>query len=103
MKISLSAAEQISDVTVFGFGFALVFVGLICIIAICSIVGALCKRFIKEDGQPAKEAVKPANVPKASANNKNKGEIVAAISAAIAEELGIDVSGIRICSIKKLS
>ena len=102
MTISLQAAEQIGNFTVFGFGFGLVFVGLICIIAICSIVGALCKAFIKEDKKaaPAPKAT-PAAAP-ADNGIANKGEFVAAVSAALAEELGTDVTGIRIRSIKKL-
>ena len=32
----------------------------------------------------------------------DRGELVAAISAALAEELGTDISGIRILSLKKL-
>lgn len=103
MTISLEAAESIGNATVFGFGFGLVFVGLICIIAICSIVGALCKKFVKEDKEPAQE---PAQTPKAApaADNSisNKGEFIAAVSAALAEELGADVTGIRILSVKKL-
>lgn len=101
MTISLEAAEQIGNVTVFGFGFGLVFVGLICIILICSIMGALCQRFIKsEKSEPV--ANKPeASAPK-SAEIQNKGEFIAAVSAAIAEELGTDVTGIRVISVKKL-
>ncbi len=100
MTISLQAAEQIGNVTVFGFGFGLVFIGLICIILICSIVGSICKAFIKEDKKPA-QAPK-AQVPAADSAIANKGEFVAAVSAALAEELGTDVTGIRILSIKKL-
>lgn len=99
MIISLDAAESLSSVTVFGFGLGLVFVGLICIIAICSIMGALCKRFIKEEKQQQQPVAAKMS---ASAAIANKGEFVAAVSAALAEELGTDVTGIRILSIKKL-
>lgn len=105
MTISLKAAEQIGDFTVFGFGFGLVFVGLICIILICSIVGALCKNLIKDKGTGADSAAQTAgNFAPAAANDdfKDKGEFVAAVSAVIAEELGTDVTGIRVLSIKKL-
>ncbi len=105
MTISLEAAEQIGNITVFGFGFGLVFVGLICIIFICSIVGALCKNLIKEDKGTTKEIEQKAtkSVPAATQGYQNKGEFVAAVSAVIAEELGTDVTGIRVLSIKKLS
>jgi Na+-transporting methylmalonyl-CoA/oxaloacetate decarboxylase gamma subunit len=100
MTISLQAAEQIGNMTVFGFGFGLVFVGLICIILICSIVGSICTALIKEDKKPV-QAPK-AQTPAAGTAIANKGEFVAAVSAALAEELGTDVTGIRILSIKKL-
>ena len=105
MTISLKAAEQIGNVTVFGFGFGLVFIGLICIILICSIVGALCKKFIKEDKGTAKAGANKATrtTPAATQGYQNKGEFVAAVSAVIAEELRTDVTGIRVLSIKKLS
>ena len=105
MTISLKAAEQIGNLTVFGFGFGLVFIGLICIIFICSIVGALCKRLIKEDNGTLMEIKQKATkaVPAASQGCQNKGEFVAAVSAVIAEELGTDVTGIRVLSIKRLS
>ncbi len=101
MTISLEAAEKIGNLTVFGFGFGLVFVGLICIIVICSIMGALCKALIKDN---KKTAAPVANAPAQAGGNAiaNKGEFVAAVSAALAEELGTDVTGIRILSIKKL-
>lgn len=102
MQISLEAAERIGNMTVFGFGFGLVFVGLICIIFICSIMGALCKRFIKEEKAPSTQPSKSAAPAVTSAGIANKGEFVAAVSAAIAEELGTDVTGIRVHSIKKL-
>lgn len=100
MTISLKAAEQIGNLTVFGFGFGLVFVGLICIIVICSIMGAICKALIKKD----KTVTTPVTNAPATANGNiaNKGEFVAAVSAALAEELGTDIKGIRIHSIKKL-
>ena len=99
MTISMEAAESIGNLTVFGFGFGLVFIGLICIIAICSIVGAFCKKFVKEDKKPVQT---PKAAPAADNAIANKGEFIAAVSAALAEELGTDVTGIRILSVKKL-
>ena len=103
MTISLKAAEQIGDVTVFAFGFGLVFIGLICIIFICSLVGALCKNFIKEDKAATGKQPQNAAVSAPAADGiQNRGEFVAAVSAVIADELGTDVTGIRVLSIKKL-
>ena len=89
---------EIGNLTVVLFGMGLTFFGLICIIAICTIMGALCKKLIKE-APAAKASAAPA--PKVAVI-ANKGEFVAAIAAAIAEENGTDVSGIRIKSIKQL-
>lgn len=99
MPISMEEATAISDLTVFGFGFGLVFVGLICIIVICSVMGAICKKFIKKSDAVATPAAPAAQAPVQAAN---KGELAAAIATAIAEDLGTDVTGIRIKSIKKL-
>lgn len=94
--IELAAAEAYSNLTVIAFGLGLTFVGLISIIVICMVMGAFCKRLIK--AAPAAPAVQAA--PKAAVI-ANKGEFAAAIAAAIAEENGTDVSGIRILSIKQ--
>ena len=94
------AAESISPMTVFGFGFGLVFVGLIAIIIICKIMGAVCQLFIKENKASAPKEKKAKSGGKLDI--PNKGEFVAAVSAALAEEMGKDVSAIRILSIKKL-
>ncbi|MBQ1231570.1 MAG: OadG family protein [Clostridia bacterium] len=76
-------------------GIGTVFVGLICLIIICSVIGAFCRIGTK------KKEVAPV-APAAPAVIENKQEILAAVSAAIAEELGTDVSAIRITSFKKL-
>ncbi|MBQ2274530.1 MAG: OadG family protein [Clostridia bacterium] len=76
-------------------GVGTVFVGLICLIIICSVIGAFCRIGTK------KKEVAPV-APAAPAVIENKQEILAAVSAAIAEELGTDVSAIRITSFKKL-
>ena len=96
--IELAAAEQYSNLTVTAFGLGLTFVGLICIILICTIMGAVCKKLIK--GTPAVEAA-PVAAPAKKAEIANKGEFVAAVTAAIAEDIGTDVSGIKVLSIKQ--
>ncbi|MBE7060873.1 MAG: hypothetical protein E7389_08645 [Ruminococcaceae bacterium] len=78
-------------------GIATVFVGLICIILICKIMGAVCSALIKE--KPLTQAVSPAQ---GSGDIPNKQEFIAAVSAAIAEDMGTDIGGIRILSVKKL-
>jgi sodium pump decarboxylase gamma subunit len=84
-------------------GLLIVFCVLIAIIIICKIMGAI---MTAGKGKQAESAAAPAPAPAAApapANEiPNRGEFVAAVSAAIAEELGTDVSAIRIHSIKKL-
>jgi Na+-transporting methylmalonyl-CoA/oxaloacetate decarboxylase gamma subunit len=58
-------------------------------------MSAIVKLFVKPE---KKEDVKPEK----SDTIQNKGEFVAAISAAIAEDLGKDISAIRITKIKKI-
>ena len=88
-------------------GLGMVFVGLICIIIICYLLGVIIRllRGSKNDsGNESSRAPAPAvtAVPAVSADIENRQQFVAAVSAAIAEELGTDVSAIRITSIKKL-
>lgn len=78
-------------------GIAIVFIGLISLIVICYLMGAVCKALIKDE--PSSAPVK--NVP-TSDTIPNKQELIAAVSAAVAEELGEDVSAIRITSIRKI-
>lgn len=77
-------------------GIGTVFIGLIAIVILCKIIGFLCTRSQKAEKSSAPVA-KASNQPIA-----NKQEIVAAVSAVIAEELGTDVSALRILSFKKL-
>ena len=75
-------------------GMVTVFFGLICLIVLTTLLGRICGRSQKA-ALPAVEAPAPAPAV-------NQQELIAAISAAIAEELGTDITGIRILSVKKL-
>lgn len=98
---------SINDSYVIVLGIGTVFVGLICIIILCKILSVCCKMLAKKESDgtetaaasipsaPAAKAPVPAVIP-------NRRETVAAIAAAIAEDLGTDVSAIRILSIEKL-
>ena len=77
-------------------GVGTVFLGLICIILLVSLMGWLCRKTEKAAPVP----VAPIAAPQRAA--ANGGELLAAISALIAEELDTDVSAIRITSIKKV-
>ena len=86
-------------------GVGTVFIGLVAIIILCKILGALCQINSKlpensnEQNYPTTHAApvqsaEPVDIP-------NRRETIAAISVAIAEDLGTDVSAIRIVSIEK--
>ena len=85
-------------------GICTVMIGLICIIIICTLISSIVKKFAKPDVPVKASAPVPAAAPAASAQTAipNRGELVAAIAAALAEELGTDVSAIRIHSLKKI-
>lgn len=76
-------------------GMGTVFVGLLCIVVICRITGVLCR---------LSEKKKATDDPSGNGNEEipNRQEWIAAVSAALAEELGEDISAIRIHSVKKL-
>ena len=78
-------------------GIGTVFVGLICIIVLCYIMSALCR-------QPAAPVTNTAAAVPAAGESiiPNRQAMIAAISAAVAEDMGTDMSGIRILSVKKI-
>ena len=75
-------------------GMGTVFFGLICIVALCCLMSAVCRGTERKKPAPA--------APAGTVRTGDRGELVAALSAALAEELGTDISGIRILSLKKL-
>ena len=87
---------------VIAMGMGTVFIGLICIVLLCKILGAICSLF--ETGRSTESAATiPAPVKtEQKATFANRQEVIAAIGAAIAEECGVDTSAIRITSIKKI-
>lgn len=78
-------------------GLGTVFIGLISIILICKGLSYACR---ERDEEPKKEYVTP--VVTAPTKIENRQEIIAAVSAACAEEMGTDVSAIKIISFKKI-
>lgn len=80
-------------------GLGTVFFGLICLIVLTMVMGRIV------GGRASTASAAPtAAAPSAAtaAAEPNRQELVAAVSAAIAEELGTDITGIRIVSMKKL-
>ena len=90
---------NVDNLYVVGMGLGVVFVGLISIIILCYIIGAICMSSGKKEETAAVSA--PAAAP-APAPIENRQEIIAAVSAALAEEMGTDISAIRILSFKKI-
>ncbi len=80
-------------------GISAVFAGLICIIIMCKAIGLFCRKPKAESNTAPARATPAVSAPKVI---ENRQEIVAAVSAAVAEELGTDVSAIRILSFKKI-
>ncbi|MGN0114288.1 MAG: OadG family protein [Acutalibacteraceae bacterium] len=85
-------------------GVGIVFAGLVCIVLICKLMSFFAKGSEKNSESAAPVAAAP--VPAAGINDtvppEKRGEFIAAVSAAIADDLGTDVDGIRITSVKKL-
>ena len=72
-------------------GLAVVFVGLVVLIAIVKLMGVICG-FVT--GRRAETSQK--------LTGESRRELIAVISAAIAETIGTDAAGLRIKSIKKI-
>lgn len=103
--VSALAKTDIPTWFVVVMGMGIVFIGLICLIALISAMGAIMQRVnARQEAQKASaRAAMPAPAaPAADTAIPNRGELVAAISVALAEELGKDVKAIRIHSIKRV-
>ena len=84
-------------VTLMGIG--TVFFGLICIIVLTTIMGSV----LKSNAKPAPAAAPAAAAPAAPAVNTTKEqEILAAVIAAVTEDLGPSASRMQITSINKI-
>lgn len=89
---------ELSNAFVVCLGIGTVFFGLICIIFLTMLMSWVCRLFVKTDKAPANNS---ASTP-ANQEIPDRQKLIAAVSAVVAEELGTDVSAIRILSIKKL-
>lgn len=77
-------------------GIGTVFFGLICIILLVTLMSFVCRK--TEQKTTLAPVSAPAGVPKAGIGP----ELIAAVSAAIAVEMGTDISAIRIISMKQI-
>jgi len=87
-----------SDLFVCLMGMGTVFVGLIVLVYLTNLLSSLCRE--KKSDVPAQAPVQTVQAPQTAADRQ---ALIAALSAAIAEDMGTDVSAIRILSVKKLS
>lgn len=92
---TVSSAGDIPNWFAVIMGIGTVFLGLVSIIVICLITGALAGTSIKADKKPG---VSVGN----GEDPRKRQEMIAAVSAACAEDMGTDVSKIRVVSFKKV-
>ncbi|MBE6733522.1 MAG: hypothetical protein E7561_05965 [Ruminococcaceae bacterium] len=83
-------------------GIGVVFAGLVCIVIICKITSAFCNVGAKKEEIADSAGVLSSATTPVTTVIENRQEIIAAISAAVAEELGTDIGAIRIHSFKKI-
>ncbi len=83
-------------------GLGIVFVGLVALVAIVKIMGAIMDRMNPKEAPAPKLASQPVAAASAPVPETNHGELVAAVSAALATVMGKQVNGIRILSMKKV-
>lgn len=98
MSVLNLCQANVSNTLVCLLGLGTVFCGLICIIALCKVIGWVCS--LKKPSETTVQTAAPVST--SSAEIPNRRETVAAISAAIAEETGSDISAIRILKIERL-
>ena len=99
--LALDAAESASWFVVV-LGVAIVFVGLVAIIGLCELMNLIYDKVTANKTEAASAEAAPVAAPAAPAVIPNRQEFIAAVSAALAEELGEDISAIRILSVRKL-
>ena len=88
--------SEILEVIVVGIG--VVFLGLVSIIIICKIMSAFCNPKNSNKAEVTNKE-KPENSDKPI---ENRQEILAAVCAVIAEELGTDIEALKVHSFKKI-
>ena len=93
---------EVSNLFVCIMGMSVTFIGLICLIFMTLLMGKIVRGMGGAE-PPVKAPSAPIPPAPAAAAIPNRQELIAAISVALAEEMGTDVSGIRILSLKKIS
>lgn len=86
-------------------GIGIVFLGLICIIILCLMMSAIIGQkssVTAEKSTSAAPVQTAASSPSDELSPEKRREVIAAVSCVLAEELGRDVSAIRVISFKKI-
>ncbi len=104
---SASAASEPGILFVAIMGICTVIIGLVCIILLCVVMSKVCQLLSGAPKQqasavPSAKTDMPAPAVPSTAPIPNKGELIAAITAAVAEELGTDISAIRVHSLRRV-
>lgn len=102
MRLLEAIAAEPSFLQVVAMGLVTVFVVLICLIILIKIMGSLMGGRASAPAPAPAPAPVQAAAPAPAAAQPNKQQLVAAVSAAIAEDMGSGVEHIRIHSIRKL-
>lgn len=97
---AVEATKEPSTLLVVAMGMITVFVVLICLILIIKLLGAIMVKVTANSAPAATPVAAPA--PDAAPVTGDKQKLVAAIAAAIAEDMGTDVNHLKIHSIRKL-
>ena len=97
LALAVDATKKVDDWMVVAMGVGVVFIGLVLIILICKIMSLFFTKSAKAEEKPAAPKVEAP-----STQIENRQEIIAAVTAACAEEMGKDISALRVISFKKL-
>lgn len=95
---ALAETAPLSDLAVVLLGVGVVFFGLLTIVGFCALMGRIFRSV--EEG---KKTAPPAPAPVCEPDPAERGAILAAICAVIAEELGTDVTALRVRSFRKIN
>ena len=97
----LAAAEPLGEIDVWAvvLGIGIVFCGLVVIILVCYLMGILAQERPVADTTVAQPVVEPVEQ---KVLIEAEPEVVVALSAVIAEDMGVDATDFRIISIEKI-
>lgn len=100
--LALATTEAPDSWFVVVLGIVIVFIGLVAIIGLCELMNLIYDKVTASKTNATPTEVTPTSPVAAPLAIPNREEFIAAVSAALAEELGEDISAIRILSVRKL-